>query len=114
MGHQLWDPKHRLEKDNYAFEFEDVLEAGDSLQDIDSIEVTKRVGSSYRDVSAEFGTPTGTATGTQAQFVLDVAQQADHQDADADYVVFCRVNTSNGSKLVGEAPLEVVDEGDTS
>lgn len=107
--------KHRKESIDVAFSFTNQLDSGDGLSTVDSISITKQGG--HTDLSSEFGSPTGTINGDDAEVTFGVAAAGD-QDG-GPYQILIEVTTTGGDQLVhkakssGKVPtLHVSEEGD--
>lgn len=115
--------KHRLAVDNFAHDFAADLDTSESLvtSPAPSVNVMRRTGSVYEDVSDEFGDPSGTIIGTVVAYQLEAAGSG--QQDGGEYRIRIEVETSEGRHLVGLVSsstgyrlpsLQVTEDGDAS
>lgn len=103
--------KERKEVDTKTVDFADRLDSGDSVSSLTSITITQQTSSGYKDVSSEFGSPTGTLSGDTVDLDLGAAASGD-QDAGSNYIIRVEVDTTDGETLIATPTLRVTAEGD--
>lgn len=102
--------KHRREARSFSVDFSADVNEGDAVDAVSEILVTKRVSQAWTDVSAEFGSPSGTEVDDVVSFTLG-AGGATQQDAGL-YQIQVRVTTTGGETLVATPTLEVTEFAD--
>lgn len=102
--------KHRKEKIAVSSDFADTLSSGDSLDTVQTVKVLKKSGGSWKDVSSEFGNPSGTIDQDKVDYDLAAAGSGDQ--AAGGYRLFIEVDTANGETLVHTPSLGVSAEAD--
>lgn len=105
--------KHRAESDTFSVDFENLLGSGEALTaSTEVVKVTEYDGENetWKDVSSEFGSPSGSVSGTEVQFTLGKGG-TDEQDGGS-YVVRVECDTDQGNTLAATATLFVDETGD--
>lgn len=103
--------KDREETLKIGVNFATTLDDGDAVASISEVEVTRELRGHWKDVSAEFGDPTGGLSGDVVTITLGAAG-ADEQPTDAQYRIRVKVATDGGESLIGTPSLQITADGD--